>query len=145
MPSLRKILESKGYSSVKLEVISTGHLHCNAIINGIEGDFILDTGASSSCIDLAVADYFLLLPEDSDIRAAGAGASNMLTKSSQDNKIEIGEWTQKKMKLVIFDLSHVNTALENHDSEKVHGILGADVLEKSKAVIDYKSKRLYLK
>ncbi len=145
MSSLRKFLLGQSFKSIKLKQIPTGHLQCEVKINGITGWFILDTGASSSCIDLAMADYFLLLPEESSIRAAGAGASNMLTKSSVDNQVEVGEKCFKKFKLVIFDLSHVNVALEDHDSGKVHGILGADILEKGKAVIDYKSKRLYLK
>lgn len=145
MPSLRKLLESKRYKRIKLEVISTGHLQCKAFINGVEGSFILDTGASSSCIDSAVPDFFDILAEYSDVRAAGAGASNLLTKTSVDNKVKIGDWTAKKIKLVVFDLSHVNAALEDHSSEKVQGILGADILEMGRAVIDYKTKHLYLK
>ena len=47
--------------------------------------------------------------------------------------------------LVLFDLQHVNTALKEHDARTVDGIIGADVLKKSKAVIDYSKKRLYLK
>jgi len=49
------------------------------------------------------------------------------------------------MNLVVFDLSHVNQALTDHKADKIHGIIGADVLKKGKAVIDYKTKSLYLK
>lgn len=145
MSSLKKFLEAKKYSSIKMSVTSTGHHQCNVKINDIEGSFIVDTGASSSCVDFQSADFFKLLSEDSDIRAAGAGATNMLTKTSVDNKVEIGSWSHPKMKLVLFDLSHVNAALEEHDSEGVNGIIGADLLKKSKAIIDYKTNRLYLK
>lgn len=145
MSSLKKFLQTKNYTSIKMNVTSTGHHQCQAIINGVEGSFIVDTGASSSCIDFKSADHFELLSEDSDVRAAGAGAINMLTKTSTDNHIEIGEWTQSKFKFVLFDLSHVNAALEEHDSECVNGIIGADLLKKSKAVIDYKTNRLFLK
>ena len=51
----------------------------------------------------------------------------------------------ENLNLVIFDLSHVNTALENHGAKTVEGIIGADILDKGKAIIDYKKKRLYLK
>lgn len=145
MSSLKKFLHAKNYSSIKMTVTSTGHHQCLVKINGVEGSFIVDTGASSSCIDFKSADHFELLSENSDVRAAGAGATNMLTKSSVDNTIEIGEWQLSKMALVLFDLSHVNSALEEHDSECVHGIIGADLLKKSKAVIDYKTNRLFLK
>jgi len=52
---------------------------------------------------------------------------------------------QNDVKLVIFDLSHVNQALIEHKSKPVHGIIGADILLKGKAIIDYYNHCLYLK
>lgn len=145
MSSLRQFLLAKNYYRIKLKTTATNHLALKATINDVEGDFILDTGASSSCVGNEEADHFNLFTEDSDIRAAGAGASNMLTRISTENSVQIGEWKKKKIDLVLFNLSHVNQALENHDAEPVHGIIGADILEKGKAIIDYKRKCLYLK
>ena len=47
--------------------------------------------------------------------------------------------------MVLFNLMHVNSALTQHDAEEVHGIIGADILEQGKAIIDYNKKVLYLK
>ena len=143
--SLKKLLEEKGYHRIKLKYTKTNHFELKAKINGIEGSFILDTGASSTCVGIEAIEHFDLLSEDSDIKAAGAGATNMLTQISQKNKMEINSWKKKKVDLVLFDLKHVNEALENHKAEKVQGIIGADILKRGKAVIDYKSKALYLK
>lgn len=145
MPTLRKFLLQKKYHRIKLGLTKTQHLYVQASINGVEGDFIVDTGASSSCIDFQYANYFHMETQDSPIRAAGAGSSNMLTKTSPNNKLRIGTWEKFKLTLVAFDLSHVNRALAEHESDLVHGILGADVLNKGKAVIDYTKKCLYLK
>ena len=57
----------------------------------------------------------------------------------------IGKTNFKNQSLILFDLSHVNLALKNHDCEIVDGIIGADILKSGKAVIDYKKKHLYLK
>jgi hypothetical protein len=46
---------------------------------------------------------------------------------------------------VVFDLVHVNDALIAHQSLPVDGIIGADILKKGKAIIDYKSQSLFLK
>jgi predicted aspartyl protease len=145
MSSLRKLLEGKGYHRIKLKFTETNHFELVAKINNVEGNFILDTGASSTCVGFETVEHIKLLAEDSKIRAAGAGANNMLTKISSKNSIEIATWKTKKLALVLFDLTHVNEALVNHKAEKVHGILGADILKKGKAVIDYKNKALYLK
>lgn len=145
MSSLKKLLKEKGFHRIKLKVTKTNHLELVAKINNIEGNFILDTGASSTCVGMEAVKHFDLLPEDSDIKAAGAGATNMLTQVALKNKIEIKGWKKKKIDLVLFDLRHVNEALIQHDAEKVHGIIGADLLNQGKAVIDYKNKALYLK
>tara|TARA_Y100000034_G_C6836877_1_gene378284 strand:+ start:735 stop:1172 length:438 start_codon:yes stop_codon:yes gene_type:complete len=145
MASLKKTLKEKGYKNIKFTFTKTNHLEIKAKINTIEGNFILDTGASSTCVGADSIEHFDLLPEDSDVKAAGAGASNMITQISQKNRIEINGWKKKKIDLVVFDLRHVNEALLQHDAEKVHGIIGADILKKGKAIIDYKSKTLFLK
>ena len=145
MASLRKLMEGKGYHRIKLKFTETNHFELVARINKIEGNFILDTGASSSCVGFEAVEHFNLLAEESEVRAAGAGATNMLTRIAQQNTIEIKGWKKKKIALVLFDLTHVNEALVNHKAEKVHGIIGADILKGGKAIIDYKNKALYLK
>lgn len=145
MPSLRQFLLKKKFKRIRLKKTATHHLEVKAKINGVEGSFIVDTGASNSCVGNEEAEHFNLFSEDSDVRAAGAGSTNMLTRSSIDNTLEIGDWKKRKIDLVLFNLKHINQALEERDADKIHGILGADILEKGKAVIDYSRKCLYLK
>lgn len=145
MSSLYKILRKKNYSKIPLQITATNHLEIKAEINGITGSFILDTGASNTCIGLDKINYFKLISKKSDIKAAGAGASNMETLTSKKNIIKIGRWKNKKLQIVLFDLSHVNEALTTHNAKSVDGIIGADILKKAKAIIDYRNKCIYLK
>jgi len=142
---LQDFLLNKGYTKVKLHLTKTNHFEIKATINGHKGLFILDTGASSSCVGFEGIETFKLKAKDSTIKAAGAGATNMETKMAKKNKVKIGKWTHNKVVLVLFNLTHVNTALINHNSKPVDGIIGADILKKGKAVIDYDKKYLYLK
>lgn len=145
MSSLKKLLEKKKYLKIKLRKIVTNHLELDAEINGVKGKFILDTGASNSCVGLDLIEHFKLDAEESETKAAGAGATDMETQQSNNNTLKIGPWKTKKSHLVLFDLTHVNSALTQHDADEVHGIIGADVLEKGKAIIDYNKKVLYLR
>ncbi len=145
MKSLKKYLSSKSYISIPLVFTETNHFELSAKINGISGRFILDTGASNTCVGMDKIDFFKMVSEVSEIKAAGAGATEMETLVSSKNKIQIGDWKKKKQKIVLFDLVHVNQALTSHNSLPVDGIIGADVLQKGKAVIDYDKKSLYLK
>lgn len=143
--TLQSFLLNKGYAKVKLHLTKTNHFEIKATINGKKGVFILDTGASSSCVGFEGIETFKLNAKDSLVKAAGAGATDMETKMSKKNKIKIGKWSHNKVVLILFDLTHVNTALINHNSRPVDGIIGADILKKAKGIIDYEKKYLYLK
>ena len=143
--TLQEFLLQQGYVKIKLKFTKTNHFEIKAIINGIEGKFILDTGASNSCVGFDSVKTFNLIVEESKVKAAGAGAIDMLTKISKKNVIKIGKWKKDKVALILFNLIHVNTALTSHSSNPVDGIIGADILKKGNAVIDYQKKYLYLK
>ncbi len=145
MNTLNTFLSERGYTRIKLHQTKTNHFEIIAYINGVKGRFILDTGASNSCVGFESVELFKLDTEESEVKAAGAGAIDMETKLSEKNKIKIGKWRNDKLALILFNLTHVNTALVNHQSKPVHGIIGADILKKGKAIIDYNKKYLYLK
>lgn len=145
MAKLSKLLKKSKYTCVPLLLSPTNHLEIKASINGIKGRFILDTGASNTCIGLDRTAHFKLLTKTSKVKAAGAGATDMDTMVSAKNNIKIGKWKRKKMQIVLFDLTHVNQALESHNVKRVDGIIGADVLNQTKAIIDYDKKEVYLR
>jgi hypothetical protein len=141
---LRNFLEQKGYYRIILKRITSGHYTFKAKINNVSGVFILDTGASNSCIDFTYDSYFNLKKEDSKIKAAGAGALNMETALAKDNLLLIGKWELKKLDFILMDLSHVNEALKEVDELSVHGIIGADFLKQTRAIIDYGKNCFYI-
>ncbi len=142
--SLREYLSHKEYHCIKLKKIATNHFQIKATINGVKGKFILDTGASNSCVGFDEIERFNLITQESDHKAAGAGEGEIDTQISKKNKIAIGNFKLKKTTLVLLDLSHINNALVKQNAKPVNGIIGADILEKGKAVIDYDKKKLYL-
>ena len=142
---LKDFLIEKGYSKIKLKLTKTNHFEIRATINGVKGRFILDTGASSSCVGFEAIERFKLKVRDSEIMAVGAGASNMQTKLSKSNTLKIGNWKKQRVALILFNLTHVNLGLLKHNADAVDGIIGADILKKGKGIIDYDKKYLYLK
>jgi len=142
--ALKKHLVDQGYFWIKLKKIKTNHFELKAKINGIKGRFILDTGASNSCVGFNEVETFNLITEDSEHKAAGAGSAEIETQLSKNNSLEIGGFKLKKIKLVLLDLEHINNALIKQEAKSVNGIIGADILDKGNAIIDYKKKRIYL-
>lgn len=144
MKKLQEVLKKEKYKKLNFKVSKTQHLLIKASINGITGNFILDTGASNSCVGFEGIDYFNLTANKSKTKASGAGATGMKTQLAKNNSLQIGRWKTADFHLVIFDMTHVNEALQQHKAKPVHGIIGADILLEGKAVIDYYNHCLYL-
>jgi predicted aspartyl protease len=145
MSSLKKSCLKKGYHCIPFKLTKTNHLVVKVKLNGKKGRFILDTGASNSCIGFDTVVCFSAKTRPSEVMAAGAGATGMKTEKSFGNVLRIAGWKEKNIDLVVFDLSHVNGALKEQGAKKITGILGADVFKKCEAVIDYSKNSLYLK
>lgn len=145
LTTLRRFLENQGFYRIPLKRLITGHYQFPAFINDIPGIFILDTGASTSCVGFAYGSTFELIQEESLIKAAGAGAVNMDTMLSRKNKFTIGNRIIRNMDFVLFDLDHVNHALEQSGEKIIHGIIGADFLKKHRAIIDYGRNCFFIK
>jgi len=145
MKDLHDVLKKEKYKKIAFKVSKTQHLLIKATINGVSGNFILDTGASNSCVGFEGVELFQLKAGKSKTKASGAGATGMMTQIAKNNALQIGRWKTTEFHLVIFDMVHVNEALLQYKAKPVHGIIGADILLEGKAVIDYFNHCLYLK
>ena len=142
--TLNKFLKESGYISVKLNFLKTKHYCLEAKINGTNGKFILDTGASNSCICSSLENNFNIISKKTIEKASSATSEISNTKISKSNTIQIGKW-ENKINLITFDMSHINNALSEKKINPIDGIIGADILKKSKAILDYNLNNLYLK
>ncbi len=144
MDNLKDFLFAQGYIRVKLKKTVTNHFEIKLKINKIKGLFILDTGASNSCVGFEEIETFRLSTEESEHKASGAGPTEIETLISKKNNFALGKFILKKHPLILIDLSHINNALIKQKAKPVQGIIGADILHKGKAIIDYNKKYLYL-
>jgi predicted aspartyl protease len=144
MKDLPAFLKSEKYKKIKFKFLKTQHLLVKVKVNGVLGNFILDTGASNTCVGLECIEKYNLEAAYHSHSAASASSTSMFTKIAKDNSLQIGSWKQPSVTLILFDLSHVNEALSQQKIKPVDGIIGADVLLTGKAIIDYPNQYLYL-
>ena len=144
---MQTFLSRKGYDSIPMQQNAVGLLLITAKVNGIEGLFILDTGAGASVIDPNHASHLLLVlqNENTGFTGAGAGGRGLEVTLSIGNIIEIGKHIIKDFTLAVMSLEHANQALtEAGADEALLGIIGVDILKPGKAIIDYGTMTLYL-
>ena len=145
MRTLYQLLRSKGYTRIRLQTIPTNHYVVVANLNGVEGRFILDTGASTTCVSAELTAHFHLNAKPSEEKASSASANELDTEVAYHNNLKVGSWYSQRRSVVLFDMQAVNHALQKLDIESVDGIIGADILQSTKAVIDFQNDWLYLK
>ncbi|MFS4467860.1 redoxin domain-containing protein [Maribacter sp. 2210JD10-5] len=138
-------LLTNGYAKIPLKKLISGHLSFEGKINGIDGRFILDTGAGATVIEAKNQKKFNMKSEGAGESASGAGGGDLELRTSSSNSFEIADTALEDQTLYLMDLDHVNVAFADYGIEAVDGVLGADILEGKSAVIDYESMALYLK
>lgn len=107
--------------------------------------FLIDTGASESVFHIETARDYGLVPEVvQDQHGAGVGSSNITVFQLPRVEIELGGHFWELGNPVAMDLSHVIYSLKRHKARAVSIILGADLLRRYKAVIDYGKKEMWL-
>ncbi len=144
MKDLPEFLKAAKYKKIKFKFLKTQHLLIKVKVNGIAGNFILDTGASNTCVGFESIEKYHLNAAHHSNAAASASATNVVTRIAKDNCRQIGSWKQLSATFILFDLSHINEALSQQKIKPVDGIIGADVLLNGKAIIDYPNQYLYL-
>ena len=119
MNTLYQFLRSRGYTRVRLLTLPTNHYVVIATLNGTAGRFVLDTGASTTCVSTELATHFHLNPKPSEEKASSASANELDTKVAHHNELMIGSWSSKRRSVVLFDMQAVNHALQNTTSRQL--------------------------
>jgi hypothetical protein len=139
------------HTSIPLKVLHIDeegyHLMMKALINNRIAWLIVDTGASKTVLDSTRVRKYVKQETftEHDKLSSGLGTNSMASQIADIKKIRLGELEIRDYKVVLLDLSHVNSSYEQVGLEPVEGVLGSDILLKYKAVIDYDKKVLKLR
>tara|TARA_B100000989_G_scaffold39079_1_gene24787 strand:- start:127 stop:561 length:435 start_codon:yes stop_codon:yes gene_type:complete len=137
--------KKNNYLSKKIEILKSGHLVANCLINKLPAKVIIDTGASNSCIDSNSVETFKIKIENYREQASSATEWIKNMHISKNNAIDIVGFSIENFNLFVFDMNHINETLKENGSIKIHGIIGNDILSKYGAIINFKEKKIYLK
>ena len=123
------------------------HLIVDAMINSKACKLLIDTGASRTVFDQTRILQFVKSTEfeKHDKLSTGLGTDSMPTCTTTLNDFKIAGIVISDFKAVLLDLSHVNSSYEKMGFNPIDGVLGSDILNKLKAIIDYPKLMLKLK
>jgi len=130
--------------SISFKILSTNHIIIDAKVNNVDGKFLIDTGASNSCIDLNKSEKFKLNYGKSDEQASSATDEIKDTYISKKNLLLIDKYYIHDFDIILFNMEHVIKSLLDKDEIEIDGIIGADLLRKYNCCIDFKENTLLI-
>ncbi len=120
------------------------HITVVARLTGRPARFIVDTAAGGTFLDFHAVSHYKLRLSSASRKAVGVGAAATRMNYVAKHDLKLCEFDLSDTRLLTLDLSHVNAALVKARVERVAGVLGADVLWRHHAMIDYQRGLLLL-
>ena len=111
-------------------------------INGIQGEAIIDTGASVTVIDNDLLAGNETEPTDIQIQSGSVTGQIEDIKVIKIKEVKIGNHRFKNMLLAAIDLNYVKEMYNRQLERKIIALLGCDFCVKHCVVIDYQKKIL---
>ena len=139
------MFDSPNEIEIELRLTSSQHLLGDFEVNGQEGVFLIDTGASNSCVDERLANQFNLSIAGDPQPMTGAGNEKLSAQASKKSTLSYKSKVLTQLEFMLIDMQPINTAFKEQGESPIDGIIGADLLQQHNGVIDYAKRSLKLK
>ena len=123
----------------------TIHLLVEAVALDVENLWwVVDTGASKSVVDRALASSFV---GDQVVGspATGLGKEMVETSTGFISNLILGGFSFDTLQVAIVDLHHINEEYAKYSDKRIAGLLGSDFFFREKALVDYEARILSLR
>ena len=115
------------------------HLLVEVVVFGHPFNVVLDTGASKTVLDKTSVENHIDAKDllSSDKLSTGLGTNTMESFILHLPALHIGKLKIENFEAAVLDLSSISLAYESLQLPPVIGVLGGDILQQYKAVVDY--------
>lgn len=122
------------------------HILVEVVVFGQPFNVVLDTGASKTVLDKIGIENHISADDllRSDKLSTGLGTNSMESFILHLPALHIGKLKIENFEAAVLDLSSISLAYENLQLPPVIGVLGGDILQQYKAIIDYNKLQLKL-
>ena len=138
-------MADQGYVGIPTTRLRSEHYQAMAQVGDQRLSLIIDSGASTSVLDNASALRLRLPLRRTRTRISGLGAPAQRALSARLDNVRLGGLRIDSLPVMVLDLSHVNQSLRDEGIDTADGVIGADLLMRREAVLDFVSGVLYLR
>ena len=129
--------DDRRYALIPIIRERSHHITVVARLAGRPARLIVDTGAGGTILDSEAVSKYKLKLSSASRRVGGLGSAAIRMNYVAKHDLGLCGLDLSDTKLLALDLSHVNAGLTKAKVERVVGVLGADVLWRRHAIIDY--------
>jgi hypothetical protein len=138
--ALAELLSRHGFRRFMMSRTPVGHLQLVAQLDGRPIDFVLDTGASKTFVELSYCRSEGIAVSDTGLPGHGG---NVYTLG--DVQLTLEGLRVRSDGVFALDMTDTNQRLVKRGVAPIRGVIGQDVLRYHQAVIDYSVLALFLK
>jgi hypothetical protein len=139
-------LIEEGYTGIPMRETLLGHLELKGRINNIETSFLLDTGAANTVVGIDFVREYEFAFTETEHKGGGVGTSSLDIYQLDSAELYLENFQITGCTVFAVDLSHVHASLTaKGETNLPAGVIGADILMKHQAIINYPLKMLFLK
>ena len=120
------------------------HVLIEGKINGMEANFLVDTGASRSVFDPTVISRFVENPQFQKKPGitAGVGGSDLESSTFVIDTLSFGDIEIRDYEAVALDLENIHETYQKLGLPSIDGIIGGDLLYRLKATLNYRLRKI---
>ncbi len=137
--SVSQLLTSAGWKEVPLST-SRGHLLAAVKVNKAPTDLVVDTGAGSSVLDIRFTEAHRFQLSDRTFSSAGIHFQSNTARAMRLNRLCIGEHPVNDSVALVFNISDLLAT-----DARMNGMLGVQTLAGAGAIIDCKTRKIYVR
>ncbi len=122
------------------------HVMVQGKINGMEANFLIDTGASRSVFDPQTITRFIQQPVfvKKEGITAGFGGSDLESSTFIIDSLSLGDIELQHYEAVALDMEDIHESYRKLGLPRIDGILGGDLLYRLRATINYRLMKIRL-
>ena len=120
------------------------HVMIQGKINGMEANFLVDTGASRSVFDPIVITKYIDNPsfQKKEGITAGVGGNDLESSTFFIDTLSFGDIEVHDYEAVALDMQNIHETYDKLGLPSIDGIIGGDLLFRLKATINYRLRKI---
>jgi hypothetical protein len=145
---IAELLSRHGFRRFAMSRTQVGHLKLVGHLDGRPIDFVVDTGAGKTFVELGYCRSEGIAVRDTGLQGApapGAGDTTVTVHTLGDVRLTLEGLSIRTDGIFAIDMTFTNQKLVKRGAEPIRAVIGQDVLRHHQAVIDYATLTLFLK